>query len=859
MIQQIENKAAGETGLSSRAKLNAVIDFVNELGLRYKIDTASNFSTDNDTYAAGWILIESDDLETKPKFKISSGTTAYNDLPYFSVNTLAQILLYGNKTAEQNIESDNGHSKVKVLNAESTIEFDNGTNSGKFKQESAKASINHNVKVDVNAPLLTLKNTSNGLIANESNASGSYTGGKFRIVLAPDGSGWDIGFSELFNAMSFLTKDSPAGNFMFGSGSETSPLLRFYYKYVYGGFAIQVPWDEIDAALHIRMLAAGNPTDKVFLAQKFDGTKVLAAYNDGSVKKNDIEIATINDVNNAIIGLLDDRGNYNTSSNLYPSTGGSGTSGAVMKGDLWTISTGGTLGGVAVTTGDVVRALVDSPGQTSSNWTITENNLGYVPENSANKGTTMTGNTTSNIVYLTAKAIFDWAVALFAPISSPIFTGIATTPAIIVSSETASTIASFDATKNIKSLSTTIYPSLTELSYGKGVKSAIQAQIDAKQFLVRLGVVAQNNFTSGNFTKVGTFTVAYNSNSIDFSAASSVDFEHYISYNVYQSGSNNFEIVTRHIFSTFNTTSYGIWTGFTANSGASGNKIRMYCSTTNDAASGITTLARYNGVGSITATGSATGFSMILGDVIEQRLIRDINPSTLQYRITAISKNMRTGTTSQVQIDVSYAYPVTIELNNTFKVCFGQIGGTNKLIDWQLRSNDREHVDYLFMGDSKTIGLYTTDSSYRFGNLLATQNSKTLEMYGGPSGRADTMLLCSADFIKYKADKVFLWLGCNQVRGNNALNAACITDLQSIKTALENAGSQVYMIGPAPENGYDFSTFRTAFAAAFPNYIDFWSQFLGTGTSLNATYTDDGVHLNDAGNVLAKNIINSYL
>lgn len=68
----------------------------------------------------------------------------------------------------------------------------------------------------------------------------------------------------------------------------------------------------------------------------------------------------------------------------------------------------------------------------------------------------------------------------FGTISSPTFTGTVTTPAIIVSSETASTIASFDASKNIKSLAVATYPSLTELSYVKGVTSALQTQITAK-------------------------------------------------------------------------------------------------------------------------------------------------------------------------------------------------------------------------------------------------------------------------------------------------------------------------------------------------------------------------------------------
>jgi hypothetical protein len=118
------------------------------------------------------------------------------------------------------------------------------------------------------------------------------------------------------------------------------------------------------------------------------------------------------EISSAVVGLLDDRGNHDASSNTFPSSGGSGTAGAILKGDLWTISVGGTLGGVAVTVGDVIRAKVDAPGTTSSNWVITGNNIGYVPENSVNKATTMTGNTTSDTNFLTAKAVYDWVTSL---------------------------------------------------------------------------------------------------------------------------------------------------------------------------------------------------------------------------------------------------------------------------------------------------------------------------------------------------------------------------------------------------------------------------------------------------------------
>lgn len=97
---------------------------------------------------------------------------------------------------------------------------------------------------------------------------------------------------------------------------------------------------------------------------------------------------TIAQTNSAIsaatIGLLDDRGNFDASVNAYPSTGGSGVAGAILKGDLWTVSISGTLpSGLVVTAGDVVRALTDNPGNIQTNWAIGENNFGYVALNQA--------------------------------------------------------------------------------------------------------------------------------------------------------------------------------------------------------------------------------------------------------------------------------------------------------------------------------------------------------------------------------------------------------------------------------------------------------------------------------------------
>lgn len=88
----------------------------------------------------------------------------------------------------------------------------------------------------------------------------------------------------------------------------------------------------------------------------------------------------------------------------------------------------------------------------------------------------------------TLKTYFD---TLYAAIASPTFTGTVTTPAIIVSSETASRVAIIDGSKNVKSADTTTYPSLAELAYLKGVTVALQTQLDQRL------IVIVHQFTAG--------------------------------------------------------------------------------------------------------------------------------------------------------------------------------------------------------------------------------------------------------------------------------------------------------------------------------------------------------------------------
>lgn len=147
-------------------------------------------------------------------------------------------------------------------------------------------------------------------------------------------------------------------------------------------------------------------TDQEALLKENVSNKSINVVTDGA---SDTKYPSVKSVktytDGLVVGLLDDRGNYDASVNTFPASGGSGVAGAIMKGDLWYISVSGTLGGNAAAVGASVRALVDSPGQTSANWNILNVGIGYTPENSANKSINITTDAASDVKYPSVKAV----------------------------------------------------------------------------------------------------------------------------------------------------------------------------------------------------------------------------------------------------------------------------------------------------------------------------------------------------------------------------------------------------------------------------------------------------------------------
>lgn len=137
------------------------------------------------------------------------------------------------------------------------------------------------------------------------------------------------------------------------------------------------------------------------------GTQAISTVTGLATALSDAENNAKSYADGLVVGLWDDRGSFDASGGAYPSSGGSGSAGAIKKGDTWTISVAGTLPtGQAVEVGDVIRALIDTPGNTQANWAIVQNNIGYVAENAANKVTSISGASTDT-QYGSAKLLYD--------------------------------------------------------------------------------------------------------------------------------------------------------------------------------------------------------------------------------------------------------------------------------------------------------------------------------------------------------------------------------------------------------------------------------------------------------------------
>lgn len=127
---------------------------------------------------------------------------------------------------------------------------------------------------------------------------------------------------------------------------------------------------------------SGQPADNTNLSAAL-GLKAPIIYVNNQDAANLITAKAYAD--SLLVSVYKDCGNWDASAGAFPTTGGSGPAAVIKAGNAFEISVAGTIAGETFDIGDTIRALVDTPGQTLSNWAASAFNQQQATEN--NRGT----------------------------------------------------------------------------------------------------------------------------------------------------------------------------------------------------------------------------------------------------------------------------------------------------------------------------------------------------------------------------------------------------------------------------------------------------------------------------------------
>ena len=162
------------------------------------------------------------------------------------------------------------------------------------------------------------------------------------------------------------------------AGYPSGIVLTKQFQYVeinYNGDDNTAQWNISNTNLGLQTLIS-TPTANDFVSVDNTGQVLDSgiSLSISSATNTDTQIlsskATQSAIANAITSGKSFRGGYDASVNLFPSIGGSGTAGAIVAGDFWSVTTAGVINSQPVNVGTVILALVDTPAQNPLSWTI---------------------------------------------------------------------------------------------------------------------------------------------------------------------------------------------------------------------------------------------------------------------------------------------------------------------------------------------------------------------------------------------------------------------------------------------------------------------------------------------------------
>jgi hypothetical protein len=192
----------------------------------------------------------------------------------------------------------------------------------------------------------------------------------FRI--REDGAAYDIGAFEFVFEVFEIDGTTPVFSLTEGSGNGID-------NGGVTGLLVVDPSDEdvdIAAKSYHWVLRITTPNNETWFNGLFvvNAAPLRATYNDSATVELDLGDVTVDVAlsisGTALPGTLRLMDEFDASVDTFPTTGGSGTDGAIQKGNMFNITVAGSPAGELLPVGTLLLALTDAPGQTATNWRI---------------------------------------------------------------------------------------------------------------------------------------------------------------------------------------------------------------------------------------------------------------------------------------------------------------------------------------------------------------------------------------------------------------------------------------------------------------------------------------------------------
>lgn len=380
-----------------------------------------------------------------------------------------------------------------------------------------------------------------------------------------------------------------------------------------------------------------------------------------------------------------------------------------------------------------------------------------------------------------------------------------------------------------------------------------------------LGTRYTQVFSSGttagnNLTKVGaTATVSYASNTLTWVYSNSGTFT--LSERLIQNNKTTaLERYTRTMrfkLNALNSHTVGVGFGMTPITAAT-NSEQFMCMI--NSGTGIVTFSFHNTFSTTVVASYATQMALVANDICDLILVQ----TGLTER-TLILNNITQNKS------VAYTIDQTVALlpSSTGQWTMINGGGSYDVTSDVVTSEELKLPQYIFVGDSRFSGTQTPRTT-RVAEMIFGGTSSQFVVYAKSANYAsgfDSNAIAEINEIAGQQATIIVLAGTNDKGLGSNSDATIRTNLNTLITGISTGaglGNLVYVCTEMPRNSTSMAGVYANILADYPAatassgtaaHIDTYNPFLGSGTNISSTLSDDGLHPNLAGYTMLAELI----